>query len=73
MSKETAPSALLAAIAQQPVSVGVQANQWYFRFYRGGIIDSRCGTNVTHAVTAIGYDTTAEVPYHIIKNCWSTV
>lgn len=33
--------------------------------------DPKCGTNIDHSVTLVGYnDTDMEVPYWIIKNSW---
>lgn len=45
-----------------------------FRFYKSGVYESdTCGDGpdtVNHAVLAVGYDTTADTPYWIIKNSW---
>ena len=36
--------AMLAAIAQQPISVAIQANQFAFQFYKNGVLtDDSCG------------------------------
>ena len=49
-------SALRQAIAQQPVSVAIQASSSTFRYYNSGIItSSNCGTSLDHAVLAVGY------------------
>jgi hypothetical protein len=54
------PSALMAAVAQQPVSAGIDAMQSVFQSYRSGIIPaSTCGTSVDHAVLVIGYGSDA--------------
>ncbi|KAF8656043.1 hypothetical protein HU200_060837 [Digitaria exilis] len=62
--------ALAAAVANQPVSVGVDAHS--FQFYNGGVMTGEsCGTNSNHAVTAIGYGTTEDgSPYWLLKNQW---
>jgi len=69
---ENNSTALLWAIYQQPVSVGVQADQWAWTFYKSGVIDKNCGTNLDHGVLAVGFDTTFSPPYYIVKNSWGT-
>jgi len=67
------PAQLLAAIAQQPVSVAIEADQSVFQLYTGGVISSSsCGTNLDHGVLAVGYDTTASTPYYKVKNSWGS-
>lgn len=64
---------LQAAVALQPVSIAIQANQFSFQFYKSGIIKSGCGTQLDHGVLIVGYDTDAySVPYWIVKNSWGT-
>ena len=49
--------ALLAAIAMQPISVAIQANQFIFQFYKNGVLnDDSCGKGgqLDHGVLAIG-------------------
>ena len=67
-------AALLSAVAQHPVAVGVQASSDIFQFYAGGIIsDASCGTMIDHAVLVTGYGTDAAgVDYWRVKNSWST-
>lgn len=49
---------LQAAIARGPTSVTIEADTLVFQHYTGGILDSEdCGTNLDHAVTAVGYGT----------------
>jgi hypothetical protein len=61
--------ALAAAVANQPVSVGVDGSG-VFRFYQGGILTgASCGTKMNHAVTAIGYGTGLDgTQYWLHKN-----
>jgi cathepsin L len=64
------PAALETAIAQQPVSVAVEADQSAWQLYSSGTVSSGCGTNLDHGVLAVGYDTTASPPYYKVKNSW---
>jgi len=71
--KDVAPNsevALETAIAQQPVSVAVEADQSVFQFYSGGVMDSACGTQLDHGVLAVGYSTDAGKEYYKVKNSW---
>jgi len=62
------PTALFAAVYQQPVAIIVEADQNAFQLYTSGIITTGCGTALDHAITAIGYTPT----YFIVKNSWGT-
>lgn len=61
----------LAALAEGPVSIAIEADQSGFQQYRSGIFSGTCGTNLDHGVLAVGYDQTAG--YWIVKNSWGTV
>ena len=65
-------SALVAAIAQGPVSVAIEADTRVFQGYTGGVLNSAaCGTSLDHGVLAVGYGTDASAgPYYIVKNSW---
>lgn len=65
---------LKSALAQQPVSVAIQANTQAFQFYHSGVLDSpECGTELDHGVLSVGYGTDEESgkEYFIVKNSWS--
>jgi C1A family cysteine protease len=62
--------ALMAAIAQQPVSVAVEADQSSFQLYAGGVLTATCGTALDHGVLAVGYGTTGGEDYYKVKNSW---
>ena len=64
-----------AALNQQPLSVLVEADKLIFQLYTSGVFDSTaCGTNLDHAVLAVGYGTDAASgkEYWLVKNSWGT-
>jgi C1A family cysteine protease len=64
-------SQLIAAIAKGPVSVTVEADRMAFQGYTGGILNtSACGTNLDHAITAVGYGVQDGQQYYIVRNSW---
>jgi C1A family cysteine protease len=63
--------ALETAIAGQPTIVGIEASQPVFQLYKSGVIGGDCGTQVDHAVTAVGYGVQNQ-PAFLIKNSWGT-
>ena len=63
---------LKAAIAKVPVSVTIEADTTAFQHYTKGIFDSDdCGTNLDHAVTAVGYGSENGQDFYIVRNSWS--
>lgn len=62
--------ALMAGIAQQPVSVAIQANQLGFQLYKSGVFSGRCGTNLDHGVLAVGYGELSGKKHYKVKNSW---
>lgn len=61
---------LLTAVAQTPVSVAVEADQFAWQLYRGGVVTKNCGTSLDHGVLIVGYDINSTPPYWIVKNSW---
>jgi len=65
------PDQLMAAVAQQPVSIAIEADTYTFQSYSSGIIkSSECGTTLDHGVLLVGYGTEGSTDYWIIKNSW---
>ena len=62
---------LMKAVAKQPVSIAIEADNSIFMFYNGGIIDSTtCGTNLDHGVLIVGYGVDNGKKYWLVKNSW---
>jgi len=63
---------MLRALAMQPVSVAIQADQFAFQFYKGGVLTAKCGEQLDHGVLAVGYGSDLETnePYFLVKNSW---
>jgi C1A family cysteine protease len=66
------PNQLMAALVNQPVSVGVEADQNVWQFYSSGVISQGCGDQIDHAVLAVGYEVYNGVQAFIVKNSWGT-
>jgi hypothetical protein len=63
--------ALKAAVAKQPVSVAIEADQSVFQLYKGGVLENiSCGTKLDHGVLIVGYGTDGGKDYWKVKNSW---
>ena len=64
--------ALMTAIAQQPVSIAIEADQRDFQLYESGVFTGKCGTTLDHGVLVVGYGTENNNDYYLVKNSWGT-
>lgn len=62
--------ALKKAVAHQPVSVAIEAGGRALQLYQSGVFTGKCGTNLDHAVVAVGYGTENGMDYWIVRNSW---
>ncbi|PNT78134.1 senescence-specific cysteine protease SAG39 [Brachypodium distachyon] len=66
-------SALMKAVAHQPVSVVVDGGDMTFQLYAGGVMTGSCGVEMDHGIAAIGYGATSNgTKYWLMKNSWGT-
>merc|ERR1712023_41948 len=71
MGTQDDEDALMQAVAQQPVSVAIEADRSVFQFYSGGVMDSsQCGTQLDHGVLVVGYGEDSGKKYWKVKNSW---
>jgi hypothetical protein len=70
--------ALEAAVARQPISVAIEADQPVFQHYKSGVLtDTSCGDTLDHGVLVVGYGTQSSLlsgskKYWRVKNSWSS-
>ena len=67
--------AMVAAASMQPIAVAIQADQFVFQFYKGGVLtDDSCGARgaIDHGVLLTGYgiDPETQEPFFNVKNSW---
>ncbi|CAL5197738.1 unnamed protein product [Lathyrus oleraceus] len=65
-------SALMEAVANQPVSVGIEAYGKDFQLYQSGVFTGSCGTSLDHAVVVVGYGSENGKDYWLVRNSWGT-
>merc|ERR1719389_1085382 len=67
------PSAMKTALETTILSVAIQANQFSFQLYSGGIFtNTSCGTSLDHATNVVGWGTSGGTDYWIMRNSWGT-
>ncbi|KAL9267215.1 Senescence-specific cysteine protease SAG39-like protein [Drosera capensis] len=70
---ENNEAAMMQAVSVQPISVALDASDFAFQNYYGGVFQGSCGTDLDHAVTVVGYGTSSDgTDYWLIKNSWGT-
>ena len=70
--QKNSDTAMMNALALQPVSVAIEADQKDFQLYSSGVFTAGCGTNLDHGVGLVGYGTMNNVDYYILRNSWGS-
>ena len=65
------PEQIKAALANGPVSIGLSAGNSAFQSYRSGVWNGAgCGTQLDHAVLAVGWGNQNGQDFFIVRNSW---
>lgn len=70
---ENDKNAFMTAVAKQPISIAIEADTRSYQLYSSGIYsDTKCGTNLDHAVVISGYNNEVGQEYYILRNSWGS-
>jgi len=61
---------LMAAVAEGPVSIAIEADQKTFQFYKTGVLSDSCGVKLDHGVLVVGYGEMDGQKFWKVKNSW---
>jgi len=62
-----------SALSGRPLAVSIQADKSCFQLYSSGVLNNtKCGTNLDHAVLTVGWGTESGQEYWLVKNSWGT-
>lgn len=62
--------ALMAAVAEGPVSIAIEADEKNFQFYKSGVLSASCGVKLDHGVLVVGYGEMDGQKFWKVKNSW---
>jgi len=65
-------NAMMSALAKQPVSIAIEADQKEFQLYKSGVFSGTCGIKLDHGVLVVGYGSEEEGDFYLVKNSWGT-
>merc|ERR1712137_494469 len=68
--ESSSENALMEAVAQQPVSIAIEADKQVFQLYKSGVLTATCGTQLDHGVLLVGYGTEDDQDYWLVRNSW---
>jgi C1A family cysteine protease len=65
-------NAMMSALAKQPVSIAIEADQKEFQLYKSGVFSGTCGIKLDHGVLVVGYGSEENSDFYLVKNSWGT-